>query len=267
MDSRAWLLTPIYLVSLAVVPSAAAAEVLLDLEFGGVAQRNILMTRSEFSERTVTEAGIRLLNEKVGRVNLIRLLIATEPFDIARSLGVVLDLHPDPYADAELLFRKYGFPHHPIAQILATREGALLSFRDEKGLRERVIQGKRDPTVFVVNRSSFRLVGLAPRQASSTITFFLVTDARITLAGARAVARQLISLVQFSIVNVVIRNDFWFLVGGFADYYRFADMPLFPSREERDGAPLVDCNWRDGKLSCNGINLAQPRRVPGRPGR
>ena len=245
--------------------SVQAEELRTYLDSSGVIDCAVVLPPAQFTKAELRSRGLNFLRDRPG-FRLARLTVGTDPIDVDRSRRVYA-IDGDPYHEVLYSLKKYGSPHHPIAQVVATRVGALLSIRDEQGWTEESIAGNADPTRFTISGTVFRLVGFfvgwgkydsqptQTEQKFGTIHLSFAAKGAISEALAGELWSRLRRLFGFSGLGIEIRQDYWFFADGVADFYRFADLGPFPTRSQLAVRPFIYCTSIGDGLRCRGHNL------------
>jgi hypothetical protein len=120
----------------------------------GILDRVIIIPIDHFSFKSVEDLGLQFEKENKEKV-LYMLTIVVRKEDCFLSHDG--KLHAIPEKAIEWLNEK-GLPETPIVQIIGIKKSVVLRFFDKNILREKVLLGDKDPTIFVSSGSKYQLL-------------------------------------------------------------------------------------------------------------
>jgi hypothetical protein len=216
-----------------------------------VIQEGRVLAETEFNTARLKELSREFLAAKKGRYSLLRLTFATDAGELVQSVDSIAGMaEPHDIGRALTVIRGNGIPNQPIARLVATPEGALLSVKYFDLFFEQVLSG-RDPAEFVVGGERFRLVHFRfahdiPKSKYAAVArpphlhlFFV--GAEPTEAAAARMVRLFQGRTGVAGVTVQVRPDVWFLSRYYPDVYRFVPKVVLPDTASYNADALVSC--------------------------
>lgn len=232
-------------------------RVLAQIQRDGVLDRRVIVIAPNLSKQTVDAMARQFLSSTAGKARLRRLLFGTSEEELARAVA-----HPGTYDRARQIVMEYGYPSHPIAEVLSIDENTVVRYWSNGRTEEWNVSGARDPSIFQVGTNSFKLLHfqvhpLAGQFAKSHnlpqyfVSFYFETHNKLSAERTALLTHKLIDLIGLRAVDVRVRNDPWFLGNtDFPDVYRFMDRYELPTRDQFEKAPWVICSNTFGKFNC-----------------
>jgi hypothetical protein len=237
-------------------------QITRDVHEAWIVDRAALVPPASFSEDVVENMGKRLMEERPN-FKLLRLTVGTDGAELAASLGTAaIDVPAYDYVVASI--QRNGIPAHPLARLVATQSGALLTMSDKGGIRERLLLG-RDPTRTIAGNAIYRLLHFQlqspPQHATGTVlgyalTMYFSTDPTLSVNSVQALAKAVKSALGFDEIYIHVRNDAWFFSQTYPHVFRFAKLPPLPTKEQYNSTPSVSCAFVNTHLDCRGNELS-----------
>jgi hypothetical protein len=248
-------------------------SVFMDQDAAGIVNRAIIIPRQQFN-RTHVEALCRsFLKEHEGNYKLLRLLIGTDEFDLARSLYHSIN-RPLTAKSALEDLKKFGLPKQPIARLFARGGRALVSYIGPDGkFDEWLLLGASDPTSIKLGDVTCRLLHLhfsgpeyamrkdfvpkGPPKDPYVVDLYFQCGPRVSATNAATLTRMFAKELGRENVTVHTRSDTWFVEDPqFPDVYRFQRQIVVPMLYEALGRPSVSCSVGGPRgLGCAGTSF------------
>lgn len=233
---------------------------LLDLNISGIIDRAIILPPEQFTKEKVEELARQVLAIEKGKYILLRLTVGVSAADVARSMHQGGAIHGiETYEDTIQRLRKDGFPSQPIARLIATSEGAVLSYHDRSGLFEKILKGRSNPTKLRAGSVEYTLLHFyvspittksGKRSAALQVYF---KSSVLSVSGCAELARLLKARIGAEMTTVAIKSSVWFIgSANYPDVYRFEDNLTLPSLMEGKYAPYVSCTIDSAGITCSG---------------
>jgi hypothetical protein len=226
--------------------------VCFDLQSPTVADRGVVLPARDFNLGSVEQISREFFSEMAPRMKLARLTIGTSEDTINRTW-----LHGTPYDNSyestKEEVRRLHLPALPVARLIIVDKSGLLSFRDTKGLTERLIAGTKDPTRLRALGTTFQLLhlqltkpGPALKPPCYSLVVYLKASPTVSITACLAVLEQIRKLTVACHLDIVVRPDTWFL----EDFYFPALFPFqrdlaMPNKAQFTLAPRVSCGFTE----------------------
>jgi len=230
-----------------------------DTALDGIFDRAVVVSLNDFSVGRVEKLSREFLAEKRGGFRLLRLTIGVSEEDVSRSLNhCCIPGARDEFGYYLARLQKEGLPRLPIARLIATRAGALLSYRDARGVVERVIEGRGDPTRFLAGGIDYRMLHFyIPHGAKSGdglphVQIYLHAKT-ISMSSVLLAMKQLEQRLGLAEIGIAARLSPWLL--GFdqcPEVPRFEEKLALPNPLRDRFAPMLSCSQVHGEISCSG---------------
>jgi hypothetical protein len=248
---------------LCVAAFAQAPAVIKEFRSPAVIDLARMIKPAEMSEERVAALALEHLRGETSSYRLLRLTIGVEQVDILRTLGTGIP-SGNGYNSYLDVLERLGPVRLPVAQVYATPKGAILLYSEPGRITERILFGT-DPTLFVVSKTHYRLVGafvkeipLEARTASTpyTLHLFFVLHGTPTQTATRHISRRMYQVFGAEYgLTVHLRRDPWYLGwAGFANPYRFSKTGEIPTPEAYKSSTQGICsNHRFGEPRASSV--------------
>lgn len=246
---------------LVVAPPSSAQEFKLDRETSTVLDRAIIVPKDQLALSRLLTSYKAYLSKIPPAIRIARITLGTSDEAVRSALLPVQFDNSYASAAADIADKK---PVFPIARIFVSDGAVRLTYRDSKGLIDKLVAGTHDPIQFQVNDTTFRLLhlwitpsGPAVKPPCSPLTLYFQASPTLSMESSRVLINRLAQLTNSCHLSVDIRNDPWFFE---ATHFPFAS-PLFPDLrpsnelQYKRGAQ-VSCGFISGRpIVCTGQNF------------
>ncbi len=236
-------------VTLAVQPLMGQREIVREDDNGKVLDRFELIGKDAFSYAKVKALALEFSNEYRAKRRVFRLTVGDSPLTVSRAIGHGA-FDADNYRLAMLTIRDRGMPKGPIGRVFGIDGNVLLTYRNGDEIREELLSGQRDPTLFVSGTAQYRILHISFSKVGGTIgprpeydiEVFAMALAGLSDRASLVLVRRVSELTGCDTVVVSARPDIWFLDNGqYPDVYPFVKAPKVPSEAEFLSAPTNVC--------------------------
>ena len=219
---------------LAVQVHAMPVTRLTDLREGGVVCRSVLIPASLFTPFYAEQVSRDFLKSNRGTFHLLRLWIFTDEMD-ARRTGAGKGATDVNYAGWRQLYEMYGTHPEPMAEMIATRKGAVMRWRDREGKLGRQVLAGADPLFLRTPGGKFEILhiavwsrsifyGRSPKERVWVAVYLRTAD--LTGNSVRRCMQALGPELGLTEFFATFRRDTWFLMASnFPIAYRFEQHP------------------------------------------
>jgi hypothetical protein len=239
--------------------------IVLDKKFHRVEEQGVIITEEAFSPTFVKALSEQYRQKLDPRVELAKLVIATDRDEALRSFGPKPDHFS--YQTWSKSFEDERSSFGPLSELLMFKGNAVLRMHMSDGTVRTEGIGELHQLSFKVEDDLFELLEFSSRSASEhdrriggedcQLMLFFVTSSRQSLRRGKALTRYLVHETGIRHMQIYVRNDPWFVSeAGFPTFYRFAPGLARPSREAYLHSPQVTCITTNATdITCYDANL------------
>lgn len=245
-------------------PDLLAQEVRFEERGPSILDRVVLLGENQFTFAAIEALAQQFVRENQGQY-LYRLTLACSEEDL--RLGYFGRIEK-PYVEVIEILSELGPPKKPMAQVLGLGKDALLRYRDATGLKEKILAGTKDPTLFRVSGIEFRLVHFKLTIGSETMLptgryvldlFFTKVSGQMSVRACATIVEGIRQRSSVKNLGVKFRSDTWFLQDAlFPYFYPFvADLKVPDAlRSQYIRGSKLGCYVGMGQsISCSGSNF------------
>lgn len=248
-------------------PPGTSQTPIYDVAYLGVRRRAIIVAPNVLEPNNLEALGHEFLASSGS--NLAELLVGSNEESLATSIRTTAprgESQPN-FADTlRQIDASGGMPlKSPIARVILVEKSALLSLRepgsgakDQPGVREKILAGGRDPTLFVVQDGRYRLLTfdlLEQRfNAGLSLDLFFKSDVRPSCTACQELAKRFAKITSASDLNLEVRTDTWFASLHFPLVFRFepdTNPGFYADALDRATPPKIDQYYRQYHMHCH----------------
>ena len=265
-----------------IVLGLSAQTVLIDKEVAMVVDRAVIIKPEEFTPERVERLCREFLHTFGQDRGLRRLIIGTDEDTVSLALihgsppVVVIEDSGGPansraWDDRQSAFnrtvetiRNRSLPRSPIARVLAVGDAAMLTVRDTRGYREKLLAGTSDPTLVRDGRISYRLLhfvltppGPALRRDDYVTLIYFEAKPELSVSSVARLTLRFKNIARGGQLNVAVRPDTFF-----AEYRQYPAVlpflrnPIVPSSFQYLVRGTLTCGVvGDRPIACSGSNF------------
>jgi len=239
----------------------------MDEQGPGIVDRVVILSEDKFSLDKVETLAHKFVVQNDRSSVLYRLTVVANEDDLELCfLGKRFE-PSEPYERVLELLHKKGLPRTPIAQAIGIRDSMILRYRDSSGLKEKMICGDSDPTIFRAMGRSYHFLHFRVFDGGSgngashryTLAVFMRVSGPLSFGGCMDITKQWVSLTPVKNVTVSFRPDCWFLEDpAFPYVYQFDESLRIPDEAEYSLPVSASCSkWVGSSYSCGSKKFSQ----------
>jgi hypothetical protein len=256
--------------ALAVQPLMGQRGVLREDDNGKVLDRFEWIGQDASSYAKVKAMALEFSTRYGSKRRMFRLTVGDTWQTVSRSIGHgVVD--GDNYRLAILSIRDRGMPKGPIGRVFGVDGNVLLTYRNGDEIREELLAGQVDPTLFDSGNARYRVLHISVTKVGGTIGphpeyaihVFAMALTGLSTRASEAFVRRISVLTSCETVSVSVRPDIWFLDDGqYPDVFPFAKAPVVPGETEFESVPYHICGLDSKRGPVCGVSPSPPPKPP-----
>lgn len=170
--------------------------------------------------------------------------------------------HGSSYQDTNRQIERNGLPKGPMARLLAVGNSGKFSYFENGQLREELIGGNEDPTVFKdgiyrYELLHFRLsISKANPKDKYPVLLFFKTSPNVSFSSVMRLYARMRRLLTVGELTINVRTEPWFMEDTFFPTAMLFTKPLeFPNSVHYMITPSLSCGSEKTGISCTGQNF------------